>query len=112
MAGAIALITLLFTGANYYTITRRIAIFGGQINSKLIILFISLLITLIVVGLQTATFANTKFFSILGSIGSRMFMLIPIVAILMGIEHLISTFLFFTPLSGGEGGGRTETKWK
>lgn len=93
MAGAIIIVVALFTGANYYIINRCIAIFGGEISSRLSILLIALLITLVAVGMQTAMFLDIKFFSILWSIGSRLFILIPLVAILMGIIQLFQVIL-------------------
>jgi predicted MPP superfamily phosphohydrolase len=42
-------------------------------------------------------FSDTKFFSITGSIGSRLFMLIPLLAVLTGIEHLRSTIISSFP---------------
>ena len=90
----------IFIGANYYIITRRITIFGGNITQRLPILLISLGITLIFLIMQTASFPNTKFLSIIGSVGSRCFILIPLLAILTGFFHLIETPL----LKGGMGG--------
>jgi hypothetical protein len=75
------LIALLFTGANYYTLTRRITFFGGTIQPK-VLLLISLLITLTAIILQLSSFGASKFFTIIGILGSRLFMLIPLIAIL------------------------------
>ncbi|MDR0283105.1 MAG: metallophosphoesterase [Candidatus Peribacteria bacterium] len=108
MSPRILIITIapfVFIGANYYIITRRITIFGGQINQRAIILLISLIITLAIVLLQTSQFSSIKILSIIGSIGSRLFILIPVLAVLMGMEHLITAVLL-----QGETKGST-TRW-
>jgi hypothetical protein len=55
-------------------------------------LLISLLITLGTIIFQLATFGSGKLFTIIGSLGSRLFILIPLVAVLTGCIHLIHLF--------------------
>ena len=92
-AAIVLLLPIILVGANYYLITRRVTIFGGSLDHKLHLFLISLVVSLCVVLLQTVQFADTKFLSIIGSIGSRLIMLLPLLAIFMGVEHVVSSII-------------------
>ncbi|MDR2415851.1 MAG: hypothetical protein LBD75_04555 [Candidatus Peribacteria bacterium] len=98
--------SLLLTVALYYIITRRISIFNGTPPHKPFLLIVSFLITLMILGMLMSQFNQHMFFSILSSIGSRLMMLVVILAILMAIEHLISFLFSLTPLSLTKRGNR------
>ena len=82
-------ISLLFTGMTYYIISRRISILWINISNKKTILLISLFISISIVVLFLIQSYEKKTISIISSLASRLFMLIPILTILTGIENII-----------------------
>lgn len=90
----VIIMSFLFTGMTYYIIYRRMTLFGVNTSNKIRILVISFIITIIIISLFLTQQHNDKIVWIIWSIASRFFMLIPILAILMGIQQLIQKGIF------------------